>query len=106
MSDHTPVKPLKSEFCFLHEDSDGTETIVKFDQIFTDKIIENFIQFLRGCGHHDICIYTALQFFAEEYFDSMASMNLVEICGDKKEMLKDLRKKKKKGVKQEADDLN
>lgn len=105
MTNPNTNKLVKDEYCFLHEDVEGVETIVKFQQVFTDKVIENFIQFLRGCGHYDVCIYTAMQFFAEEYFESNASIEALEISKENKELLKDVRKKEKKSP-SELDELD
>ena len=94
-SNATPF--AKEEYAFQHKDCEGVETVVKFNQIFTDKVVENFVAFLRGCGHFDVCIYTAMQLLCEEYFEAMKKENLIEIHEENKAMLQDLKKDKKKG---------
>lgn len=82
----------QDEFIFMHESFDGTETICKFNQEYTDKIVENFIQFLRGCGHYDTCIYTALALLVEEYYQSQPD-DQASVSEDYKELLKAFREK-------------
>ena len=56
------------EYLF-HHTSDDTEVTVVVKDVFTDKIIEAFVQFLRGCGHYDSCIYENMRELADQYFE-------------------------------------
>lgn len=56
------------EYLF-HHTTDETEVNVVVKDVFVDKIIEAFVQFLRGCGHYDSCIYENMRELADQYFE-------------------------------------
>jgi len=56
------------EYIFCHR-TDELEVKIIAKDIFTDKIIESFVNFMRACGHYDKCIYESMQEAAEQYFE-------------------------------------
>jgi len=56
------------EYVFQHK-TDEMELKVLVKDVFTDKIIEHFVDFLRGCGHYDKCIYENMRELADHYFE-------------------------------------
>ena len=64
----TTQSGFTDEYLFQHT-TDDTEIKVIVKDVFVDKIIEAFVQFLRGCGHYDSCIYENMHELAEEYFE-------------------------------------
>lgn len=65
---------MGTQSCFtdeylFHHTADDTEVKVTVKDVFVDKIIESFVQFLRGCGHYDSCIYENMRELADQYFE-------------------------------------
>jgi len=55
---------------FILQQVDGDTTVtVTFNAVFTDELVRKTVDFLRGCGHHDDNIHSAMAEVAEEYFE-------------------------------------
>jgi hypothetical protein len=64
----TEVQTTRDQFVLQH--IDGTTRItVTFNAVFTDELVRQMVDFIRGCGHHDDNIYGAMAQVAEEYFE-------------------------------------
>ena len=59
---------IHNQFTLLHED-EGNDIIFRFQEVLAEGIVRQFINFMRGCGHHDDNIYGAMAQVAEEYFE-------------------------------------
>lgn len=55
---------------YLHHTDGTTEYFYKFEEVFADNIVRHFVDFLRGCGHFDDPIYSAMREISDEYFES------------------------------------
>jgi hypothetical protein len=55
-------------YILQHVDQDINLTNA-FTATFTDELIRKMVDFIRGCGHHDDNIYSAMAEVAEEYFE-------------------------------------
>ena len=53
----------------FHCKSGNVETTTVVTDVFTDKIVEAFVDFLRGCGHFDSCIYEHMRHMSDQYFE-------------------------------------
>ena len=53
----------------FHCKSGNVETTTVVKDVFTDKIVEAFVDFLRGCGHFDSCIYEHMRHMSDQYFE-------------------------------------
>lgn len=57
-----------NQFVLKHIDG-GSLFTVTFNAVFTDELVRQMVDFMRGCGHHDDNIYNAMAEVAEEYFE-------------------------------------
>ncbi len=48
---------FEEDVFYFYCKSENVETTTVVKDVFTDKIVEAFVDFLRGCGHFDSCIY-------------------------------------------------
>jgi hypothetical protein len=55
-----------NQFTFLYEDGED-RILYEFKAVTTDEIMRRFTDFLKGCGHYDVCIVSAIEEIAEEY---------------------------------------
>ena len=63
----TDVQTTRDQFVLQH--IDGTTRItVTFNAVFTDELVRQMVDFIRGCGHHDDNIYGAMAEAAKDYF--------------------------------------
>ena len=46
------------------------------------------IQFIRACGHQDVCIYSAMRHYADEFYEADKSTDKEELHKIHKEMIK------------------
>ena len=60
---------IQNQFIFLHED-EGNEIIFRFNGIYTQHVIEQFINFMRACDYCDETIYETMSGFVEKYYSS------------------------------------
>lgn len=67
MTDQTS-SAIQDLFILQHIDG-SNEITMKFQEVFTDRLVRQFVDFMRGCGHHDDNIYGAMAQVAEEYFE-------------------------------------
>ncbi len=58
---------MENQFAFLH-DYDGTEIIVRFKSVYTNDVIEQFINFMRACDYCDDTIYETMSGLVESYY--------------------------------------
>lgn len=66
---------LYNHFELKHID-DKTTVTCSFQAMFTSEVIDNFISFLRGCGHYEKGIYEHMSSISEEYFEMEEKRNL------------------------------
>jgi hypothetical protein len=59
---------------FKHIEGNTTVTYT-FSEMYTSKIIDEFISFLRGCGHFEPGIYEHMSSISEEYFEIQEKLN-------------------------------
>jgi hypothetical protein len=59
----------QEDLFILQHIADEVETKMEFREIFTDRLVLQMINFMRGAGHHDDCIYNAMAQAAKEYFE-------------------------------------
>jgi hypothetical protein len=57
-----------NQFVLKHIDGCSLLTVT-FNAVFTDELVRQMVDFMRGCGHHDDNIYGAMAQVAEEYFE-------------------------------------
>ena len=62
------VQTTRDQFVLQHIDGD-TRITVTFNAVFTDEVVRQMVDFIRGCGHHDDNIYSAMAQVAEDYFE-------------------------------------
>lgn len=70
-------EPIYNYFELKHID-DGTTVTCTFQAMFSNEIIDNFITFMRGCGHSDKAMYEYMATISEEYFE-MESKRIKEL---------------------------
>jgi len=60
---------FEEDVFYFHCKSENVETTTVVKDVFTDKIVEAFVDFLRGCGHFDSCIYEHMRHMSDQYFE-------------------------------------
>jgi len=60
--------PTHDQFTFLYED-EGKKVLHEFQAVFTDEVVREFADFVRGCGHHDDNVFGAMAQLASDYFE-------------------------------------
>lgn len=63
-----PYDSHVEKYIFQHK-TEGLEINAVVSDVFTDKIIEHFVDFLKGCGHYESCIYENLRELSDQYFE-------------------------------------
>ena len=60
---------FEEDVFYFYCKSENVETTTVVKDVFTDKIVEAFVDFLRGCGHFDSCIYKHMRHMSDQYFE-------------------------------------
>ena len=69
---HTPLlmsNPTHDQFTLLYEDDDR-KVLHEFKGVIADDVIQNLIDFLKGCGYMESSIFEAMQELSQMYFDA------------------------------------
>jgi hypothetical protein len=60
--------PTHDQFTLLYED-EGKKVLHEFKAVFTDEVVRELADFVRGCGHHDDNVFGAMARLSSEYFE-------------------------------------
>jgi peptide deformylase len=62
-----------SHYTLLHEDGD-TRILMEFKEIVADRVIQHFIDFLKGVGYMESSVFEVMQQLSTEYFESLNTL--------------------------------
>jgi len=70
------MTPTHDQFTLLYEDEDK-KVLYEFKGVLADDVIQNLIDFLKGCGYMEGSIFETMKELSEAYFDSLSTQQYV-----------------------------
>lgn len=68
--------PTHDQFTLLYEDEDK-KVLYEFKGVLADDVIQNLIDFLKGCGYIEGSIFETMKELSDMYFDSLRTTEYV-----------------------------
>ncbi len=59
-----------SKYTLLHEDGDR-RLLMEFKEIVADRVVQHFIDFMKGVGYMEASVFEAMRYLSTDYFDSL-----------------------------------